>query len=157
MHKAIKIASKYVWSFIVEKISIVQTCDGKKLKATDYIIKVAIIRGNITWHSFALRACISKNKKRMITSASFCEGSIFYFYVFTFHARVNSVLLYSLFFFLQASCGGERSRHIYPVGYRWSWVIIVDITLEVNKLGGEIISPYLSMCAAGNFAPYLCH
>ena len=46
----------------------------------------------------------------------------------------------------QASCGGGRSRHIYPVGYEWSWVIIVDITLEVNKLGGETISPYLSMC-----------
>ena len=52
------------------------------------------------------------------------------------------------FSLLQASCGGERSRHIYPVGYEWSWVIIVDITLEVNRLGGEIISPYLSMCLA---------
>ena len=30
------------------KISIVQTCDGKEIEAMDYIIKVAITRGNIT-------------------------------------------------------------------------------------------------------------
>ena len=140
------------------KISVVRTCDGKEIKVTDCIIKVAITRGNITWRSFALRACASNNKKRMTTSASLCEGPILYFYVFTFYARVSSVLLYFLFYFslLQASCCGERSRHIYPVGYEWSWVIIVDITLEVNKLGGEITSPYLSMCLAETFAPYIC-
>ena len=54
---------------------------------------------------------------------------------------------FSLFLFIfllwQASCGEERSRHIYVVGYEWAWVIIVDITPEVNTLGGETKSPYL--------------
>ena len=85
------------------KISFVWTCDGKEIKATDCIIKVAITRGNITWRSFALRACASNNKKRMTTSASLYEGPILYFYVFTFYARVNSVLLYSFLFFSFAS------------------------------------------------------
>ena len=66
------------------KISVVRTCDGKEIKAMDCIIKVAITRGNITQRSFALRACASNNKKRMTTSASLCEGPIFYFYAFTF-------------------------------------------------------------------------
>ena len=73
------------------KISVVRTCDGKVIKVMDCIIKVAIIRGNITWRSFALRAWASKNKKRMTTSASLCEGPIFYFSVFTFMQRVNSI------------------------------------------------------------------
>ena len=92
----------------------------------------------------------------MTTSASLCEGPILYLYVFTYYARVkvfSSIPFY--FSLLQASCGGERSRHIYPVEYEWSWVNIVDITLEVNKLGGESISPYLSMCPAETFAPYI--
>ena len=36
----------------------------------------------------------------MTTSAPLCKGPIFKFYVFTFYARVNSVLLYFLFIFL---------------------------------------------------------
>src|SRR3990170_1342020 len=54
--------------------------------------------------------------------------------------KSQSILLYSfLFSLLQASCGEERSRHIYPAEYGWASVIIVDIALEVNKLGGETI------------------
>ena len=131
------------------KISVVRTCDGKEIKATDCIIKVAITRGNITWRSFALRACTSKNKKRMTTSASLCEGPIFYFYAFIFYARVNSVLLYFFFYFslLQASCGGEKSRHKWPVKYIWSWFIIVDNYLYDKWVGREILRPYLSLCS----------
>ena len=132
------------------KISVVRTCDGKEIKAMDCIIKVAITRGNIMWCSFALRACASNNKKRMTTSTSLCEGPIFYFSVFTFMQESLMFIpipLY-LFFSWQALCGRERSRHIYPVEYRWSWVIIVDIIPEINKLGGETLSPYLPMCLA---------
>ena len=70
-----------------------------------------------------------------------------------FHARVKVFSLF-LFIFLcwKASCGEEISRHICPVGYEWAWVIIVDVTLEVNTLGGETISPYLSMCPVECFA-----
>ena len=116
------------------KISVVRTCDGKEIKATDCIIKVAITKGNTTWRSFSLRVCTSKIKKRMTTSASLCEGPIFYFHVFTF--MQESIMFVPILIYLfssgQASCGREWSRHIYPVEYRWSWVIIVDITLEVK-------------------------
>jgi hypothetical protein len=130
------------------KISFVRTCDGEEIKATNCIMKVAITRGNIKWRSFPLRACTSKNKKRMTTSTSLCEGPIFYFSVFTFMQALVMFIPIPLYLFSsgQASCGREWSRHIYPVEYRWSWVIIVDIIPEINKLGGKTLSPYLPMC-----------
>jgi len=70
----------------------------------------------------------------MTTSASLCEGPIFYFYAFTFMLS-QSIPTFSLSW--QASCGEERSRHIYLVEYEWTWIIIVDLTLEVNMLGGK--------------------
>ena len=55
-------------------------------------------------------------------TASLCEGTIFYFY-----ARVSSIPSHSnLLFSWQASCDGERSKHIWPFKYIWSWIIIVD-------------------------------
>ena len=39
-----------------------------------------------------------QTNKRMATSASLCEGPIFYFYVFTFMQRVKVFLLLFLFF-----------------------------------------------------------
>ena len=71
-----------------------------------------------------------------------------YFSVFTFMQESLMFIpipLY-LFFSWQALCGRERSRNIYPVECRWSWVIIVDIIPEINKLGGKTLSPYLPMC-----------
>jgi hypothetical protein len=47
----------------------------------------------------------------------------------------QSIPTFSLYW--QASCDEERSRHIYPVEYEWAWIIIVDLTLEVNMLGGK--------------------
>ena len=70
----------------------------------------------------------------MTTSASLCEGPIFYFYAFTF---LLSQSIPTLSLSSQASCGEERSRHICPVEYEWAWIIIVDLTLVVNMLGGK--------------------
>ena len=55
-----------------------------------------------------------QTNKRMATSASLCEGPIFYFYVKS--QSFPSIPFYFLFW--QESCGEERSRHICPVGYR---------------------------------------
>jgi hypothetical protein len=137
-NKAIKIATKYVWSFIVRENKRSTNLWWWRIKATNYIINVAITRGNITWRSFAIRVKCIQHWKRMATSASHCEGPIFYFY-----ASVKVILSIPFYFIhWQASCGGERSRHICPVECGWAWVIIVDITLEVNKL--ESLSSSLS-------------
>ena len=72
-----------------------------------------------------------------------------------FYSRVKVFFPIPFYFlFLQASCGEETSRHIYPVGYEWAWIIIVDITLEVNTLGGN--GPYLSMCLVETFCSCVC-
>ena len=57
-----KLLYKYVWSFSVEKISFIRSCDVEEIKATDCIIKVHITSGNIKWRSFALRFCASNHK-----------------------------------------------------------------------------------------------
>ena len=70
---------------------------------------------NVTF--FCTKGLSIQTNKRMATSASLCEGPIFYFYVFTFMqvSKFFSLFLF-IFLFWQASCGEERSRHIYPVG-----------------------------------------
>jgi hypothetical protein len=137
-------------------LSVVWTCDGKIIKATDCIIKVAIIRGNITWRSFALRDLAYKQICAWQPLLPSMKGLSFTF-MHLLLCKSQSFLPYSFFYFLflQASCGEERSTHTYPVGYEWAWVIIVDITLEVNTLGGETISPYLSMCPIETFCSWV--
>ena len=64
---------------------------------TDCIIKVAIIRGNITWRSLALRGCAYKQKAHS-NLCFLCEGPIFYFHVFTFMQESKFFPLFLLFF-----------------------------------------------------------
>ena len=47
---------------------------------------------------FCTKGLSIQTNKRMATSASLCEGPIFYFYVFTFMQRVKVFLLFLLFF-----------------------------------------------------------
>ena len=61
-NKAIKIASKSVRSFSVRKIGRCTNLWWRRIKATDCIIKVAIIRGNIKWRYLALRGWAYKQK-----------------------------------------------------------------------------------------------
>jgi hypothetical protein len=83
---------------------------------------------------FCIKGFGIQTNKHMTTSASLCEGPVFYFYVFTFLLSQSIPTLPQSW---QASCGEERSRHICPVEYEWAWIIIVDLTLEVNMLGGK--------------------
>ena len=137
-------------------MSVVRTCDGKIIKAMDCIIKVAIIRGNKTWRSFALRDRAYKQKEDGNLCFPLWRAYLLLLCIY-FYARVKVFFPIPFYFlFSQASCGEERSRHIYLVEYGWAWVIIVDITLEVNTLGGETISPYLPMCLVETFCSWLC-
>ena len=71
---------------------------------------------NVTF--FCTKGLSIQTNKHMETSASLCEGPIFCFYVFTFKKESKFISLFLfIFLFWQASCGEERSRHIYPVGY----------------------------------------
>ena len=73
---------------------------------------------------------IQKNKC-MTTSASLCEGPIFYFSVFTFIQRVKVFLSIPFIFLLwQASCGEKRSRHICPVEYGWHQLLLLTSPLR---------------------------
>ena len=127
----------------------------RRIKATYYIIKVAIIRGNITWRSLALRGWAYKQKAHGNLCFPMRRAYLLLLCIY-FLARVKvllSIPFYLLFW--QASCGEERSRHIYLVGHGLTWVIIVEITLEVNTLEGETISPYLSMCLVESFCSWV--
>ena len=88
----------------------------------------------------------------MATSASLCEGPIFYFYVFTMQ-RVK-VLLSIPFLFLSFGKHHVVRKDLgtYVQLNMSSMSYFVDITLEVNTLGGKTISPYLSLCLVETFS-----
>ena len=112
--------------------------------------KGCYIRGNITWCSFALRVWASKNKKCMTTSASLCEGPIFYFLVFTFMQRDNSI---NSHFNLNCSLVGKHHVVGKDLGTLYHSnifdhdLLLLTIISMINELGGETSSPYLSLCS----------
>ena len=126
------------------KISIVPTCDGKEIKATDCIIKVAITRGNITWCSFADKELAHPKIKSAWQPLLPSPKGLSFNFSYLPYARVNKYSFLfqpQLFSSLQALCGGERSRHIWPVKYIWSWIIIVDNYLYDKWVGRRNIRP----------------
>ena len=69
----------------------------------------------------------------MTTSASLCEGPIFYFYLLPLYKSHGDLHLSFLHFILwQAQCVGKILIYIYPIGCKLARIIIVDITLEVK-------------------------
>ena len=89
-------------------------------------------------------------KKHMATSASLCEGPIFYFSVFTFMQRVNSI---NSLFNLNYSLVGKHHVVGKDLGtYDQSNIFDHDLLLltiisMINELGGKILSPYLYLCS----------
>ena len=75
--------------------------------------------------------------------ASLCEGPIFYFY-----ARVSSIPSHSnLLFSWQASCDG-KDLSIYGHSNIFDHeLLLLTIIYMISKLGGETLSPYLSLCS----------
>ena len=91
----------------------------QRIKATDYIIKVAIIRGNIMWHSFALRGWAYKQisaEQPLLPSA---KGLSFTF-MYLLLCKSQSISLYSFLFSLLTSImwWGNIEAHISS----WIWV-----------------------------------
>ena len=87
----------------------------------------------------------------MTTSASLCGEPIFYFYVLTFMQESNYS---SLFLFIFSYCKHHVVRKDLGTYIQLDMSdreLLLDITLEENRLGGKIISPYLSMCLAKSF------
>ena len=118
-NKAIKIASKSVRSFSVRENWALYELVMVKNKSDRLHNKGHYQKGQYNVAFFCTKGLSIQTNKRMATSASLCEGPIFYFYVFTFMQRVRVFLLFLFIFLLwQASCGEERSRHICPVEYR---------------------------------------
>ena len=85
----------------------------------------------------------------MTTFASLCEEPIFYFLVFTFMQRVNSI---NSHFNLNYSLVGKHHVVGKDLGtYDLSNIFDHDLLLltvisMINELGGETVSPYLSLC-----------
>ena len=122
-NKAIKIASKSVRSFSVRENWVLHKLVMVKNKSDRLHNKGCYHKGQYNVTFFCTKGLSIQTNTRMVTSSSLCEGPIFYFYVFTFmylllckESKFFSLFLF-IFLFWQTSCGEERSRHIYPVGY----------------------------------------
>ena len=111
----------------------------------DCIIKVVIARGNF----LCIKGLhIQKIQKHMRTSASLCEGPMFYFSVFTFmqesissHSHFN--LNYSLVckrYVVGKNPGTYGHSNIFD-----HELLLLTIISMINKLGGETLRPYLSL------------
>ena len=110
-------------------------------------------KGQCNMTFFCTKGLSIQTNKRMATSASLCEGPIFYFNIY-FYAKSQIVSLYSFLFF---SFGKHHVvRKDLGTYIQLDMGSMSDITLEVNTLGGEIISPYLSMCPVETFCSCVC-
>ena len=117
-NKAIKIASKSVRSFSVRENWALYKLGWQRIKATDCLIKVVILRGNTTWRSLALRDWACKQISAWQPLLPSVKGLSFILCIY-FYAKSQSFTSIPFYFlFWQASCGEERSRHICPVEYR---------------------------------------
>ena len=86
----------------------------------------------------------------MTTSASLCEGPIFYFIVLTFMQESwwYSPLPIFCLFLLANVMSSKWSRHIYIQSNIFDHeLLLLTIIYMINKLGGETLSPYLSLCS----------
>ena len=98
-NKAIKIASKSVRSFgLREKWALYELVMAKN-KSGRLHNKGCYHKGQYNLTFFCTKGLSIQQNKCMATSASLCEGPIFYFYVFYFYAKSQSFSLYSFLFF----------------------------------------------------------
>ena len=100
--KAIKIASKYVRSFSVRENSALYELGWQRIKAIDCIIKVFILRGNITWRSLALRDWAYKQISAWQPLLPSAKGLSFTF-MYLLLCKVSKFSFYSFLFSLLAS------------------------------------------------------
>ena len=129
--KAIKIASKSVRSFIVRENRALYELVMVKNKSGRLHNEGCHHKGQYNVMFSCTKGLSIQTNKRMATSASLCEGPIFYFHVFTFMQRVKVFLLFLFIFLLwQASCGDERFRHICQVEYRQHELLLLTSPLR---------------------------
>ena len=102
-NKAIKIASKIVRSFSVRENWALYELVMAKNKSDRLHNKGCYHKGQYNVTFFCTKGLSIQTNKRMATSASLCEGPIFYFSVFTFMQRVKVFLSIPFYFSLLAS------------------------------------------------------
>ena len=98
-NKAIKIASKSVRSFSVRENWALYELVMAKNKSDRLHNKGCYHKGQYNVTFFCTKGLSIQTNKRMATSASLCEGPIFYFYVFTFMQRFKVFLSIPFLFF----------------------------------------------------------
>ena len=104
-NKAIKIASKSVRSFSVRENWELYELVMVKNKSGRLHNKGCHHKGKYNVTFFCTKGLSIQTNKRMATTASLCEGPIFYFYVFTFMKESKFFSLFLFIFLLwQASC-----------------------------------------------------
>ena len=106
-NKAIKIAYKSVESFSVRENWTLYELVMAKNKIVRLHNKGFYHKGQYNVTFFCTKWLSIQTNKRMATSASLCEGPIFYFYVFTF-MQESKFSPYSFFLFWQAKIGGKH-------------------------------------------------
>ena len=111
--KAIKIASKSVRSFSVRENWALYELGWQRIKATDCIIKVVILRGNTTWRSLALRdwACKQINAWQPLLPSAKGLSFTFIFYLMQ-ESWWSSPFPFSFYPLASTSCWKDPDTYI---------------------------------------------
>ena len=116
--KAIKIASKSVGSFSVGENWALYELVMAKNKSDRLHNKGCYHKGQYNVTFFCIKRLCIQNQKAHDNLCFPLRRAYLLLLCIYFYARVKVFFPIPFYFlFLQASCGEERSRHIYPVGY----------------------------------------
>ena len=143
--------SKYAWLISAEKISFVRSFYGSN-KSDGLHNKGPYTRGNIKWRSFALRFCASNLKVAWQPLLPSAKGLSFILvlclmqeswwsspFLFTFYPLASTLCLKDSDIYIQLDV---VIMNYYCWHYPWG-----------KRLGGESISPYLSLCPIKTLNP----
>ena len=134
--------SKYVWSISVKKIIFIRSCYGRN-KSDRLHNKGPYTRGNIKWRSFALRFCASNHKSAWQPLLPSVKGLSF-----TFMQESVVILLIPTYSLVGKHCVLGKDLSIYGHANIFDHeLLLLTIIYMISKLGGETLSPYLSMCS----------
>ena len=126
------------------KISVVRTCDGKEIKATDCIIKVAnvtflFIKGlHIQKQKAHDNLCFPLRRAYLLLSSTYLYARVMVIFTTSYISPFSLGKRHVL--------GNDLDIYIHTNIFDHE-LLLLTIIYMINKLGGETLSPYLSLCS----------
>ena len=143
--------SKYVWLIGVEEISFIRSCYGSN-KSDGLHNKGPYTSGNIKWRSFILRFCVSNPRSAWQPLLPSAKGLSFMFIFYLMQESWwSSPFLFTFYPLASTLCWKDPDIYI-QLDVSYHELLLLTLPLS-KRLGGESISPYLSLCLIKTLNP----